>query len=76
MASMPLLGLWFSQPQGRQASGWDETLNKGAVALEASVAGILEEEEGGFWGCSLPLEVPEGQWDQAWLQTASPRPAS
>lgn len=45
MASMPLLMLWVSQLQGRQASDLARTLGKGDVVLEASATGILEEEE-------------------------------
>ena len=45
MASMPLLMLWLSRLQGRQASDLARTLGKGDVVLEASAAGILEEEE-------------------------------
>lgn len=41
-----LLGLWFSKPQGRQASGRARTRGEGDVALEESAAGILEEEQG------------------------------
>lgn len=63
-ASMPLLRLWFSQPQGRQASGWARTLGKGDIALEVSATGILEEEWGSSGGVLSPQksQTSSGAW--------------
>lgn len=63
-ASMPLLRLWFSQPQGRQASGRARTLGKADIALEVSATGILEEEWGSPGGVLSPQEsqTSSGAW--------------